>query len=120
MPLVSAPQINVLRKIAYRGLDTPYTIWRPSRVDNGYGTDQIVFTQVGSGICWMRQSNNPFLHVEVGQELATNIYRMLTEFNKDIQVSDEIRIGDNAYIVQNTNEDDTIRVFSTVTVRRVD
>lgn len=122
MPLVTSAQLTALRAVAFRGLDTPFTVWRTTRVENAYGMSAGAATQVSSGNCWLRMMNKPSLRVQAGmQEGATSIYRLHTTPDVDIEVGDEVRVfGQDNYIVQDTNADDTIQVFRTCLVRRVD
>lgn len=122
MALVSEAQLNALRKYAYRGLDTPFTVWRKTRVENDYGMSEGPPAQVSSGVCWLRMMNTPRLREMVGhQEGSVNIYRMHTTLDVDIDVEDEIHVfGHIHYVVQDVNDDDTIQVFRTAIVRRAD
>jgi hypothetical protein len=121
MPLVTPTQLTALRNIAFRGLDTPFTVWRVTRVENAYGTSEGPLAQVSSGMCWLRMMNKPRLGEQVMQIAATSVYRLHTTLDVDIEVGDEVRaFGNDKYIVQDVNNDDTIQVFRTAILRRVD
>jgi hypothetical protein len=120
MSLVTPTQMAALRKLAYRGLETPFEVWRTTRTESVYGTASAQ-TKVSEGIGWLRMMNRPHLSEQAGmREGATSVYRLHTTPDVDVEVGDEIRVsGTDGYIVQDTNFDDTIQVFRTCVLRRI-
>jgi hypothetical protein len=119
MPFVSAAQLTALRNIAYRGLDTPFELWRSTQVESDYGSSTS-WGLVTSGKCWLRMMNKPHTVEQLGMiEGATAIYRMHTDVSVIINNGDRVRINDIDYEVNDVNDDDTIQVFRTALLRRI-
>ena len=122
MPLVSDSQMAALRNLANKGLDTAYTVWRRTRAETVYGMEDGEPTQVYEGVCWLRMMNQPFISEGTGMKSTQmSRYRMHTTRDADIAVDDEIRVSDQEnYIVQDVNTDDTVQIFRTAILRRVE
>ena len=119
MPFVSAGQLAALRSVAYRGLDTPFEVYRRQRTESPYGT-QDSWVKVAEGLCWLRMMNQPKTTTHADDsEGALTVYRMHTDVAITVQFGDRIRIGGADYETQDTNDDDTIQVFRTLILRRI-
>jgi len=118
-PLVSAAQIDQLRTVAYKGLDTPVTIQRRTFVE---GAADVTYTwaTVGTATGWLRHMNKPDIDIQVRYAGSTNIYRLHLRHDVDLQPEDRVVIGGETFEVQDTNAENTIQIFRTAIVRRID
>lgn len=118
--LVTDAQLAALRRVGYRQLVTPYTVWRKTRVESDFGTSES-WSQVGSGMGWLRMINRPHTIEQVGFiEGATEVYRFHTDVAVDITNGDRLHMWDQDYEVHDVNSDDTVQVFRTCLLRRVE
>jgi len=119
MALISAAQLAAVRKVAYRGLTTPYSVWRKTRSESVYGTSD-TWSEVATGTGWLRMMNKPKTTEQVGNiEGATSNYRFHTDVAVSIEIGDRIRISGVDYEVNDVNSDDTIQVFRTCFLRLI-
>jgi hypothetical protein len=118
-PLVSAAQIDQLRTVAYRGLDTPVTIQRRTFVE-GAADVSYTWATVITTTGWLRGMNRPDLDLQVRYAGATNIYRLHLRHDIDLQNEDRVVIGGETYEVQETNAENTIQIFLTALLRRIE
>jgi hypothetical protein len=118
-PLVSASQMKMLAKFANMGNKRPFTVMRVTRVENEYGfADE--WTEVGSGVGWLKQMNNPRTQEQVGHiARATNIYRLHCEIPTTwmIKEGDRVHMEGLTYEVNNSNEDETWIFWMTILMR---
>lgn len=120
MPLVSQTQLAYLRRYANTGLQRPYQVLRKTRSETAYGSEE-TWTQVGSGVGWIRQMNTPKTIIETGMiEGATGIHRLDADVNADIQNGDRIVMEGATFTVQSTNNEDTYRIFCTCALRIIE
>ena len=117
--LVTDAQIAALRKVAYRQLVTPFTVWRKTRVESDLGTSD-TWTQVDSGLGWLRSMNTPKTIEQTGYiEGAIAVYRFHADVSVEVHDGDRLRMVNQNYEVQDVNEDDTVQIFRTCILRRI-
>lgn len=120
MPLVSDAQISQLRSVAYRGLDTPVLIERPTQVENDFGSTED-FTQVANAMAWIREMSTSPPGNMLGVVATTGMFRVHFRHDTDVQPHDRITIeGGVQLTVTDVNADNTIRIYTTVIARRVE
>jgi hypothetical protein len=119
MPLVSATQIAALRTVAYKGLETPISILRKETVENAYGSEEM-WVEVSDTLGWVREMST----TKAGEMLTfigtTGTFRLHVEADVDIRPGDTVGIEGTIFTVSDTNSDNTIRVFTTAIMRRVE
>lgn len=118
-PLVSDTQIAQLRTVAYRGLDTSVTIQRRTATE---GPADVVYTwaTVTTAKGWLRAMNKPEVDLQVRYAGVTNVYRLHLRHDVDIRPEDRVLVGSETYEVQDTNAENTIQIFRTATLRRIE
>lgn len=120
MSLVTETQLDALRQVAYRGLDTPVAIMRRT----AYETDADVayaWAEVSTVMGWLRHMNNPGIDVQTGRIAGTmSIFRLHLRHDVDIRHDDRVVIGGETYLVQDVNSENTITVFRTAMLRRIE
>lgn len=119
-PLIPPGLIDRLRKIANRGLQTSVTHLRETPGTEGdYGTTAPTWTEVGTYLGWVRQPTLAELR-EAGASVVSAIgtYRLHLESSKEVAIGDKFLIGGEEYVVQDTNVENTYRVFTTCLLRR--
>lgn len=119
MPLVSASQLTALRNVAYNGLDTPVLIERPTQVENDFGSDE-EFTPVGTVMGWIREMTVTRPGESINLISTTGMFRLHVPFDTDIEPNDRVTINGHQFTVNDTNADNTIRIFTTAICRRVE
>lgn len=120
MALITDSQFVALRAFANKNLVTPYEVYRPTKVENDYGTDT-TFSLVYSDVGWLKLINTPYIseHEQRGQSMIK--YRLHCRLESDIKIGDEIRMeGNSKYMVQATDADDTMQIYLTVDLRRME
>jgi len=121
-PLISPGLIKKMRKIANRGLQTEVTLLRRLPVtENPYGDDTESWVTMGEFMAWVRSINTARLE-DVGGDHVGNVgvFRMHLEAEVDISPGDMVVIGESEYTVQDNNDENTYRVFTTAILRRID
>jgi hypothetical protein len=119
MPLVSATQMTALRSIANNGLDTPITIKRPTQIVTDYGSEDS-FAVVASTNGWIREMGSPNASEMVSFIAATGTFRLHTPYGTDLQPGDTVTAGGVDFEVVDTNSDNTVRIFTSARLRRVE
>ena len=120
-PLVSAAQMAGLRAFAYRGLQTPVTICPRVSATDGFGGDPKPTWSPGITVLgWVRQMNDSHLQDELGLAGATGIFRVVVPVDTVVHVDDQLLIAGQRYTVNNTNDENTIRVFQEIYARRIE
>lgn len=119
MPLVSDAQLAQLRSVAYQGLDTPVTISRPTSAESAYGsveTHTVVETTNG----WLREMTTSRAGIMNGFIATTGMFRLHVAVGTDIRPGDRVTVSGDDFEVQDVNELNTIRIFTTAVLRRVE
>lgn len=121
MPLVSATQIAALRSVANHGLDDVATaILRSIQVENDFGSEDAWATVELDAACWLREMSSTNVGSMASRLVTTGTYRCHFEAGLDVQPGDHIVIGGQTYDVQGTNVENTLQIFTTAVMRKVE
>lgn len=118
-PLISPGLVKRLRKVANRGLQTDITLLTRLPVEeNPYGTDTVEWVTVGDYKAWIRGVNTARME-DVGGAIGTvGVFRLHLKAEVVVNPGDMIVMNDDEYHVQDSNMENTYRVFTTATLRR--
>jgi len=119
MPLVSAAQITALRNVAYKQLDTPVTISRATQTEGDYGSVE-VWSEVASAMGWLREMSTTKAGDQITFVGTTGTFRLHLQHDVDIRPGDRVSAMGDDFTVSDVNNDNTIRIFSTAIMRRVE
>lgn len=112
-------QISQLRSIANQGLFVPFTISRKTRVENDYGFEDS-WAEVGTGTGWLRNMNKPRPGEQLGHiEGAEAVYRLHCEHGTDLRTGDRVEMESQTYEVSDVNEDNSVQIYTTGLLRRI-
>ncbi len=119
--LVTPTMLAKLRSVGYKGLTSDVQVWRkmPPQ-ENPYGDGDEEWVNYGTYKGWMRQMNDPKLGMGVGEVSQVGIFRLHLEAAVEVFTDDKIVFEGAEYIVQNSNDDDTIRIFTTCYLRKIE
>ena len=121
MPLVSGTQIAALRNVAYNGLDdVASAILRSVQVENDFGSEDAWATVELDAPCWLREMSSTNVGSMASRLVTTGTYRCHFEAGTDIQPGDHVVINGATYDVQGTNAENTIQIFATAVMRKVE
>lgn len=119
MGLVSASQLIALRTIANKGLVTTIVISRPTQTQTAYGTAS-TYSEVETTLGWLRQMAGTAPGENISFISTTGTFRLHLPYGTDIRVDDRVTVNGNDYSVTDTNADNTIQVYTTAQLRRVE
>jgi SPP1 family predicted phage head-tail adaptor len=119
MPLVSDAQLAQLRFVAYQGLDTEIVIKRPTQAETVYGSVG-GYTTVATTTAWIREMSTSRAGIMLGVIATTGTFRLHVRYDTDIRPGDRVEVNGESFEVQDLNELNTIRVFTTAVMRRVE
>lgn len=119
-PLVTDDMLDTLRGFADQGLQRPFTVLRKQAVvANPYGDDTEEWVEQTSTWGWLKMVNSPYLSENSGLVAGLSIYRLELPIDTDVAVGDMIGGEGSTYVVQDTNNDDTLQMWRTLIVRRL-
>lgn len=119
MSLLSDTAITALSSWAKLGMTDTVTIERPTMGDSAYGDDEtITYAAIGTAIAWFRSTPTAVAVSDTGALITANTYRLLVPLDTDIKPKDQVKIGDDTYIVTDTNVESTWKVYLTASLRR--
>lgn len=118
MPLVSSSQMAALRAVAYQGLDTEISILRSTQMETDFGSEPVwATTDVTVG--WVKEMSTSKVAEIAGYLGTSSMFRLDAPVEADIRPGDRIGIEGVIFDVNDTNSDNTLRVFCKATMRRV-
>lgn len=121
MPLVSATQLNAIRAVANNGLDSTATaILRPIQIENDFGSEDNFATVLLDVPCWLREMASTNVGSMASRLTTVGTYRCHFEAGLDVQPGDTVVIAGVDYAVQGTNVENTLQVFTTALMRKVE
>jgi hypothetical protein len=122
MPLVSDTQLAALRAVANNGLDstTATAILRSVQIENDFGSEDSWATVLLDVPCWLREMSSTNVGSMASRLVTTGTYRCHFEAGLDVQAGDHVVIDDTTYDVQGTNVENTIQIFTTAVMRKVE
>lgn len=110
-------QLTVLRRFGQRVLSTPVEIWRRTTTETDFGSAEswsLVSTELG----WLRQTNTGVLGSDAGRLDSLGEYVLRLSASATAKIGDRVVIGDEEFMVVDTNVENTYRVFTNLTLRR--
>lgn len=118
--LISPGLITRLRKIANRGLQTTVThLQRQAVEENPYGDDTETWVTMGDYVGWLRQPTLNEMRATAGDLISSvGTYRLHLRSEVEVAIGDMFAINDELFTVQDTNKENTYRVFTTCLLRR--
>jgi hypothetical protein len=123
MSLVSSSQMAFIRKMGNLGLLTDVELRPMVIATDQYGGDPHQ-TWPATGIIikgWILQTNQPPIDDRNGVSTTYGSFRLqLPADSPPIAVGDQVCIGGLLYTVNNTNDNDTYRVFSSCLIKRIE
>lgn len=120
-PLVTDEMLETLRGFAYQGLQTEVHILRREIVADGpYGDGGEEWVEESTTFGWIHQMNNPFIQAQAGVASVTGVFRLELPIGTDIAIADMVGVEGATYTVENTNTEDTLKVFLEAYIRRVE
>lgn len=121
MPLVSDTQLDVLRAVGNNGLDSLATaIMRSVQVETDFGSEDAWATVALDQPCWIREMASTNVSPIVMALATVGTFRCHFVHGTDIQPGDRVVIGEDTYDVQGTNRENTIQIFATAIMRKVE
>jgi hypothetical protein len=121
--LVSDAQMAYLRRIGDLGLLTDVDIRVRTTSTDTYGGDPTAsWPSTGTIVSgWVMQTNKPPIDDRDGVSTTYGVYRLnLPATVTNISVGDRVSIGGLLYTVNNTNTNDTYRVYTTCLIKRIE
>lgn len=119
-PLVTPAMLETLRGFAYKGLQTEVHVLRRLPVaSNPYGDDTEAWVETTTTFGWIRQMNDPYIREGSGIASITGIFRLELPVDTEVVPGDMVGVEGQTYMVENTNVEDTLKVFLEAYVRIV-
>ena len=121
MPLVSETQLTTLRARAYQGLTSTAHILRPIQVETDFGSEEAYATVALDEPCWIRATAVPAIVTEEAMRVVTaGVFRCHFRVGTDLEPGDQVIVNDQPFDVVDTNNENTVRIFTTVMARRLE
>lgn len=123
MNLVSDSQMKFIRKMGELGLETDVELRPMVTTTDSYGGDPVQSWPPTGVIVkgWILQTNQPPIDDREGLSTTYGSFRLqLPVDSPPIAVGDRVYIGGMLYTVNNTNDNDTYRVFSSCLIKRIE
>ncbi len=110
---------QVAHDVIVEDLKTEVTVMRRAKAENIYGTSED-YTVGGTYLGWLVEQGNPLL--KEAQDLAgvATTFELRLPLEAIIDPGDQVSIGGDLFVVQNTNNDNTLPIFMEATLRRVE
>lgn len=120
--LISDARMQALRRVANKSLINNVTLCPRTITTDAYGGDPKATYPAGTTtVGWLLMTNTPVIEPRSGIATSVGVFRLnLPATIEGINVGDQVDVGGRRYMVQDTNEDDSYRVFTTVTLRKLD
>lgn len=119
MSLITEAQLDTLRSVAYRGLETPITIKRPTQVEGPYGSEA-TYATVTETLGWIREMSTSRAGEIVSFIGTTGTFRLHVRHDVDLRPGDRVELEGDAFEVADVNDHNTLRIFTTGVLRRVE
>ena len=118
--LVSPQLLNELRKVGNTGLQGEITLLRRMPVqENPYGDDTESWVTMGEFPAWLRGIGTARLQDTTGNVVAaTGVFRLHLKAEVEVRIGDMVVFEDQEFEVNDSNLENTHRVFSTAIIRR--
>lgn len=120
MSLLSNSQITAIQNVAARGLVDTAIICPKTTTPVTGGDDKFTWPPGVTVKCWVRQMNDPHLAEQLGLVVSEGIFRINLPVDTVVHIDDQIEISGVRYTVQNTNDENTYRVFQEAYARKLE
>lgn len=112
---------NVAQNIIADDLKTVVTVMHRSRqAENAYGTSGETWAGDDTWLAWVREVRSTDLEKFGGLAGQVGEYHVRLPIEAIVAAGDQIVMGGEVYVVQNTNNMDSLPIFMRATVRRVE
>lgn len=119
-PLLTSAMLDRVRSIGARTLTQSFTILVRTTEPNDYGDGSEVYVDSGDYLGRIRQMNNADLGEGIAVVSAVGMFRLHLPPTVSIAEGDMVAdTAGNLYVVNNSNSEDTIRVFTTAMVQKI-
>ena len=123
--MISAETLAALRGVAQNiiggELKTEVTVLRRSRsAENAFGTSGETWAGTDTYMAWVREIRATDLNNLNKQAGMTNEVELRLPINAIVDVGDRVVIGGDLWVVNNTNNVDTLPIFMKATVRKIE
>jgi hypothetical protein len=119
--LVSASQLNALRKVAESGMNVDVTRLKQTKVDSVYGDEQdITYVVDWTTSGWLRAVPEGVIDVVSGVTGDIGTFRLFLPVGTDLDNGDRVLIEGRTYTVTDTNVESTYQVVLRCSLRRLD
>lgn len=119
--LLSTSQLTALRSVVRSGMVTPVTILKRTVADSPFSDDDAESFPEGETVDgWLRDVPTGTIDVVSGIMATPGTYRLFLPLGTDVTNGDRVRVGDNIYVVQDTNDESTYKVTLRLTLNRAE
>lgn len=122
-PLLSNAQMKAIEKVGQSGLIQDVKLCTRVQITDKFGGDHHHHWPESGVVVkgWLLMTNQPFIDSRNGVSTSFGVYRLnLPRSVISIDVGDQVEIAGLRYTVNDTNTDDTYRVFTTCILRRLE
>lgn len=121
MTLISPAQLAAIQGVAATGLVDTCIVCPRTETAGLFGGDVKIAWPHGETVaCWVRQMNDPHLAEQLGMVVSEGIFRINLPVDTVVHIDDQIEIEGHRYTVQNTNDENTYRIFQEIYARRLE
>ncbi len=119
-PLLTPAMLNKVRQIGERTLSQTFTHLIRDYEDGDYEDRVEIFIDAGDHIGRIRMMNNPDLGAGAGLISGVGVFRLHLPHTVHLDEGDLIADANgNQYVVNDVNTEDTVRVFTTAMVQKI-
>lgn len=120
MPLVTPGMLAAARNLGKKGLTDLAEVLRSTQTEDAFGSHATWATVATDVPCWVREGSLQDALISVAmREAIKNTFRIHFEVGTDIRPGDRLVISGITYDVIDNNDNNTIKVFHTITGERV-
>ena len=119
-PLITPSMLKVVRNAGKRMLTQTFTHLVRTTVANDYGDGEEAFVDAGDYSGWIRMMNQPDLRSGEGLVSAVGSFRLHLEHTVNLEEGDLVAdASGNLYTVNDVNTEDTVKVYTTAMVQKL-
>ncbi len=120
--LISNQQLTAMRRIANKALITDVVLCKREMTQDAYGGDPKPAWPEGDTVKgWLYMTNTPSIEDRNAIATSLGVFRLnVPSTVTDMNVADQVRIEDRHYVIQDTNGDDSYRIYTTFLLRKLD
>lgn len=120
--LISNARLAAMRKIANRALIDDVVLCRRVMTRDQYGSDWQASWPDGETVKgWLIMTNTPVIDDRSGIATSYGVFRLNVPATvTDLNVDDQVSLGGRRYVINDTNGDDSYRIYTTAMLRKLD